>query len=163
MKRILSFDHSSPTCLAALSIVGSLFCPLSFGILYLSRRCGVDYSLIATGIVCLIVGFVLSTKASTQLTEDIRNQRWTPTELQGLRVTMQHPVWGYLIAASLAGQAAPIVFIPHHAIAGQCLLIPSLTIMRVRTALRPPTAQTASSPLWGNELRPIHSDHWGER
>jgi hypothetical protein len=146
-----------------LSILGSLLRPLSFGILYLSRRCGVDYSLIATGILCLILGFVLSTKAGTQLTDDIRNQRWTATELRGLRTAMQHPVWSYLVAALLAGQVAPFVLIPHHAAVGQCLLIPSLTIIRVRTALRPPTAQTASIPLWGCDLRPIHSEHWGER
>jgi uncharacterized membrane protein len=163
MKRILSLDHSPPTCLAALSILGSLLCPLSFGILYLSRRCGVDYSLIATAIVCLILGFVLSTKASTQLTEDIRNQRWTSTELQGLRTAMQHPVWSYLTAALLMGQVAPFVFISHHAVVGQCLLIPALTIIRVRTALRPPTDRPTAAPHWTKDLRPIHSDHWGER
>jgi hypothetical protein len=163
MMRIFSLDHSSPARLATLSILGSLLCPLSFGILYLSRRCGVDYPLIASGILCLILGLVLSSKAGTQLANDIRNQRWTSTEMRGLRATTQHPAWSFLVAALFAGQVAPFIFIPHHAVVGQCLLIPSLTIIRVRAALRPPIAQTASIPLSINDLRPLHSEHWGER
>ena len=163
MKRIFHLDQSSPARLAALSILGSLFCPLSFGILYLSRRrCGVDIPVIVAGIFCLIFGLLLYSKAGTQLTNDIRNERWAATELQGLRATMQHPVWSFLIAALLAGQFAPLVFPPHHASVGQCLLLPTLAILGVRTALRPPIARPTSTPLWG-DLRPIQSNHWGKR
>jgi hypothetical protein len=161
MKRLFSLDHSSPTWLAVSSILGSLLCPLGFGILYLSRRC--DYTLIVAGLLCLILGLVLSSKAGMQLTNDIRSQRWTSTELQGLRATMQYPVWNYLIAALLAGQFAPLVFLPHHVSVGQCLLIPSLTIIRIRAALRPPTDRPAAAPLRTKDLRPLRSDHWGER
>jgi hypothetical protein len=163
MRRLFDLSQYAPARLAALSILGSLLCPFGFGILYLSRRCGVDYSLIATGIVCLILGLVLSSKADTQLTDDIRNERWTSTELRSLRIAMQHPIWNYLIAALLVGQFAPFVFIAHHPSVGQCLLIPSLAIIRVRAALRPPTSRSSATPLWSSDLRPIHSDHWGER
>jgi len=163
MRRLFDLSLYAPAQLAALSILSSLLCPLSFGILYLSRRHGVDYSLIVAGILCFVICVVLYAKTNTQLTNDIRNQRWTSTELQGLRVTMQHPVWSCLLAALLVGQFAPFVFIPHHANVGQCLLLPSLAIIEVRSALRPPTDRPTSTPLWGDDLRPLRSDHWGER
>jgi hypothetical protein len=163
MRRLFDLSQYAPARLAALSILGSLLCPFGFGILYLSRRCGVDYSLIATGIVSLILGFVLFSKADTRLTDDTRNQRWTSDELRSLRTVMQHPVWNYLIGALLLGQLAPFVFIAHHPSVGQWLFIPSLAIIRVRGALRPPTSRPSATSLLSNDLRPIHSDHWGER
>jgi hypothetical protein len=163
-RRLFDLHQLSPAHLAALSICSSLLCPLSFGIFYLARRCGgVDYPLIVVGLLCCILGVVISLRANAQLTDDIRNERWKSTELEGLHAIMQHPVWSYLIAALIGGQFAPLVFIPHHASVGQCLLIPSLAIIRIRAALRPPTIRPTSTPLWGDDLRPIHSDHWGER
>jgi len=164
MRHLFDLDRLSPTQLALTSILGSLLCPLSFGILYFSRRCcAADYRLIAAGILCLILGLILFAKASTQLTDDLRNERWTSTELQGLRATMQHPAWNYLLAALFAGQLAPFVFLTHHASVGLSLLIPFMVIVRVKAALRPPTARTTATPLWGNEPRPLQSEHWGER
>jgi hypothetical protein len=164
MMRFFHLDQLSPAQLALAQGFGAFLIPISNLFLYLARHRDLsDRAWIAAGILCLILGLVIFWRADSQLTEGTRNQRWTDNELQDLRSMMQLPFWSYLLVALFAGQVAPFIISPHHLNVGQCLLIPSIAILRIRFAVRPPKDSPSPYPLWGASPRPIHSDHWGER
>lgn len=105
-------------------------------------------------------------RAQVRLGKGLAVERWTSTELDGLRRRLELPVWAVLYwIAVLLILVGGVLFDPRHTSVPSfwvILLFPMQTLGRMRAALRPPK-HTGGALFSLNGMRPIQSEHWGER
>jgi hypothetical protein len=165
MKRIFSFDHSSPAQLALLNILGSLLTIGAMLMLALFRAPAVPILPIAiSSFVCLIAGCAISFIANSHLKNSILHGRWTEEELASLQTTAQWPLWTPLCLALCMFAFGFMIFGGHaYRGLGYAFLLPAQAISQLRQALFPRHPAAPGASILHSQLAPIHSEHWGER
>lgn len=152
----------TPKRLAATTYLGGLLSACAF--VWMGRQHGPNRSIaIFISFAVVVVGFLVSARASSALKDGINNQRWPNGAVDSLRSAVHHPTW---TAANvlLSFFAIAAVFERSMFDFSWALLIVVQTMLEIRNAVRPSRKPPGPGNRidWGNGA-PLRSDHWGER
>jgi len=118
-----------------------------------------------------IAAVVIMYKALTAFQRGIDEGLWSQASLDELKKQLNHPAvtaFSWLLVAFLIGYLVIDIvsnwFLHHHSqIAGLAYfwMSPVYAIGILRRSLKPKLPR--DRPIWLDEVKPIHSDHWGNR
>ena len=143
----------------ALPIAGTL--PRGHGLAAFTAPRGLYF---LTALLLLIGGCATCWRAESRLNKGLRLEWWSEGEVAAFREQIDRPVWKYAFwGASLAAIGLLLLALRHSPVGafGYPILVPLQTISRLRQALQPPKTVVSGIP-W-EQLKPIHSEHWGKR
>jgi hypothetical protein len=124
-------------------------------------------------LVIAVAALVLMYVALESFKRGVTNELWAEVALERLRTELNRPVWNVLTTI-LVVAALGYVFYDlttwgnhlhrHHTNGGLIYfwLSPLTAYSQLKAALRPPPPPRGSV-LWLDDLKPLHSNHWGER
>jgi hypothetical protein len=99
------------------------------------------------------------------LVRNLRNSKWPDATVERLRSILQQPLWSYLVWSAILSQFVLLVAHPPHIFpAGPSWTVfPILALGELKRTVLPSSSGPQHAILTLNDLRPLHSDHWGER
>jgi len=163
----------TPPQLAALAFAGSFLlyaeCWFADAILHAHHKHGegdmlqlLDLMLRAFG--PMILGLCATSMAQAALKRGLISQNWDEAVLEKLRIELDSLVWRWItVGLGLIGIGYDLFFLNsgHASSSGVFAMWPFITLQQLQKTLRP--KREATFPVWCDYLKPIHSDHWGER
>jgi hypothetical protein len=97
---------------------------------------------------------------------------WPLATVDKLKYRIERPMWTALAAALITGALLYVIvditrLLPHHHHGNGGLLYfwisPSITLGQLRSTLRPQSGSGSGHSIWTGGVKPLSSEHWGER
>jgi H+/Cl- antiporter ClcA len=99
---------------------------------------------------------------------------WSEASRQRLLAQLSRPVWTASVVVMALGAVGYVFYDlityqygvhPHHANGGLVYfwLSPLIAFGQLRAALKPPAPTRGGSSIWLGDVKPLRSDHWGQR
>jgi hypothetical protein len=110
----------------------------------------------------LIFGSIFEWRAESALRDGIASEQWTEALITPTRKTFTHPALAVASLLLIVVALAVVVFSgSRHSAALWIVLLPSLSLARVRAMFNPPYKKSGSSGLV-DPPKTLQSEHWGD-
>ncbi len=154
--------RATPNRLVALTCFGSVLSCVGF---FAVSKWHDSLSQMLADAALVLVGLCLLYGTPFQLREGIANERWPANETEPLRRLVKHPAW---TAATFLLVAAMLVSLlldrHHHRLSFWPIFLLLQMMTQLTSSFRAPYQRPgAPMPLDWTSVKPLHSEHWGER